>query len=84
MLVGGNGGRAQGGQRGHVCCGGMRRAAQLDLGRVRRRGVCVCVLGSVQVLGMVQECAVCVQERAPAGLGAGSFESARRDKRESV
>ena len=42
------------------------------------------VLGSVQVLGLVQECAVCVQERAPAGLGAGSFESARRDKRESV
>ena len=45
---------------------------------------CVRVLCRVQVLGLVQESAVCVRERASAGLCAGSFESVRRDKRESV
>ena len=40
VLVGGNGGCAQGGRRGHVCCGGKKRSRTLGVGRVRRRGVC--------------------------------------------
>ena len=45
---------------------------------------CVHVLCHLQVLSEMQECAVCVQVRAPGGLGAGSFERERRDKRENV
>ena len=45
---------------------------------------CEHVLCKVQVWSDVQESAVCVLERAPAGLGAGSFEHERRYRCESV
>ena len=45
---------------------------------------CVHMLCSVQVLSDVQDCAVCVQERAPAGVDVDSFEHVKRDKRERV
>ena len=38
----------------------------------------------VHVLYSVQGSAICVQERAPAGVDVGSFEHVKRDKRERV
>jgi len=38
----------------------------------------------VQVLGNVQVCADCVRVRARAGLGVGSFDHVKRDKRENM
>jgi len=38
----------------------------------------------VQVLGNVQECAACVRVRARAGLGVGSYDTVKRNRRENV
>ena len=59
--------------------------------------VCVCRTGAVcvgvqcmhdlckvQILCEVQECAVCVQVLALAGVGVGTFEHAKRSGRENV